>query len=332
MRKRYEEEEREIMTRRELLSAGTMAAGALLTRPGEGAADGRSAAERLGYGPEDRLLMIHADDIGMCHSVNVASTKALTEGSATCGSVMVPCPWFPEIAAWSREHPDADLGLHLTLTSEWKYYRWRPVTPVNQVKGLVDDEGFMWRAVEDVKKHASAEEVETEIRAQVERARQFGIKPTHVDSHMGTLFADPKYFEAYTRVAKDLNVMPMIPAPSLEINLQAAAMGLNYPPLAEKLKSQGYPLLGRLVTGLSGDTDEARRSALEGLVASLKPGVTELIVHLSGGEDEIQHISYSWETRFREFRLFTSPQTKRVLEEKGVKPIGYRELAKLWGK
>ena len=116
------------MTRREVLAAGAAVVGGTAVA-GSGAAAGPTLAERLGYGKEERLLILHADDVGMCHSVNAATTKAFAAGMVSCGSVMVPCPWFPAIAAWSRDHPEGDLGLHLTLTSEWATYRWRPVAP-----------------------------------------------------------------------------------------------------------------------------------------------------------------------------------------------------------
>jgi predicted glycoside hydrolase/deacetylase ChbG (UPF0249 family) len=262
----------------------------------------------------------------------VATTKAFAEGLVTTASVMVPCPWFPEIAAWSAEHPEWDLGLHLTLTSEWRYYRWRPVAPVDKVPTLVDPDGFLWRSVEDVKKHASPEHVEMEIRAQIARARQFGMKPTHVDSHMGTLFSDARFFEAYTRVAKETGLLPMLMEPSPEINLQAKALGLDYPPLAEKLRSQGFLLLDRLITGATVSGYEARKKQYHDMIRGLKPGVTEIILHLAGDDEEIRAVTGNWAYRWHEYRIFTDADTKALIREQKIKLIGYRQLAALWNK
>jgi chitin disaccharide deacetylase len=317
------------MSRRQLLRGGAVIA--VATAAGVEAKE-KSLVERLGFDKDTRALMIHADDVGMCRSVNFATTKALTEGVAASAAVMVPCPWFPEIAAWSREHPEADLGLHLTLTSEWRYYRWRPVAPITQVKGLLDEEGFMWRDVEGVVKHASPEEVEIEIRAQIERARQFGMKPTHVDSHMGTLFADKRFFDAYIRVAKDVKIVPMIPGPTPDILLQAAGLGLNYTQLTRDLAAKGYVVLDKLTTSLTKKTYEERKAELMQFIRDLKPGVTELIVHLSGDEDEIQHISGSWPTRSIEGRMMLDPEIKAFVAEQKVRPIGYRPLNALFAK
>jgi chitin disaccharide deacetylase len=320
------------MTRREALAAGIAA---LIAPAAESRAAGeqsRSLVERLGHKKEDRLLMVHADDVGMCHSVNAATTRAMTEGFVTSGSVMVPCPWFPAIAAWSREHPEADLGLHLTLTSEWRHYRWRPVAPPDQVKGLLDDEGFLWRSEQDVKKHAQAREVETEIRAQIDRARKFGMKPTHVDSHMGALFADAKFFEVYTRVSKEVGLLPMIPGPSPEIIAEASLLGLDYPKVTARLAADGFLLLDRLVLTLEGDTFEDRRKCFHDLVRGLKPGVTELIVHLAGDDEEIRNVTGNWKRRFLDYRVVTDRDTKTLLDREGVKLVGYRPLADLWRK
>ncbi len=314
------------MTRRTFLAAGAAA----LSAGAAHSAEQKSLQVRLGHGPNDRLLMIHADDIGMSHSVNAASIRAMTEGVVSSGSVMVPCPWFPEIAKWQREHPDADLGLHLTLTSEWSLYRWRPVAPPDRVKGLLDSEGFMWRQVEDVVRHARPEEIEIEIRAQIARARQFGMKPTHVDSHMGTLFAHPPFFEVYTRVAQEVGLLPMLMEPSPETLDSARSVGVDYAPLAARLKGQGFTLLSRLSTGLSGDTLEKRRAVFQEFARGLKPGVTELIVHLASDDEEIRHITGNWRNRYNELVLFTDPATRAFLDAEGIKRVGYRELAKLW--
>lgn len=319
------------MTRRDLLTSGLIATGTILAGISPApAADSRNLAERLGHPKGTRMLIIHADDVGMCRSVNATTTKAMTEGVATCGSVMVPCPWFPEIANWSKEHPDADLGLHLTLTSEWRHYRWRPVSPPERVKGLIDPDGFMWRSVEDVVKHASPEEVATEIKAQIDRARQFGLKPTHVDSHMGTLFADVRFFEAYTRVAREAGLMPMVLAPTPEVLAEAKELGLEYTRLAEKLSAAGYVLLDQLSTGLKGGSLAERTEDFKRFVRGLKPGITELIVHLAGNDDEIQHVTGNWAARFHDYTICMDPGIRRFLAEENVKLVGYRDLLPLW--
>lgn len=183
-----------------------------------------------------------------------------------------------------------------------------------------------------VKAHASPAEVETEIRAQVARARQFGMKPTHLDSHMGTLFADARYFDVYVRVAKEVGIVPMLMAPAPEIVLQAKLLGLDYLPLYEKLKGQGYLFLDRLDTGLKADTYEERKTKLHELVRTLKPGLTELIVHLSGDDEEIRHVTGNWQARAHEGRLMVDPETKAFIREQKVKLVGYRALAALWEK
>ena len=128
---------------------------------------------------------------------------------------MVPCPWFPEIAAYARDHPDFDLGLHLTLTSEWRHYRWGPVLPAGQVPTLLDSLGFLSAAEAEAARHMDPREAEAEIRAQVERALAFGVQPTHLDSHMGTLFQTPALFEAYLRVGRDYQIPVFVPGEAL---------------------------------------------------------------------------------------------------------------------
>src|SRR5579862_5072888 len=162
----------------------------------------RNTAERLGYPADAKLLIVHADDLAVSHSQDQASFTALDHGAASSASIMVPCPWLTEVAEYAKTHPDADLGLHLTLTSEWKNYRWGPVASRDLVPGLLGPDGNLWPDVPFVVKSAKPEEVETEIRAQVERAMKVGIHPTHLDSHMGTLFTAP-YFAAYVKVARE---------------------------------------------------------------------------------------------------------------------------------
>ena len=305
------------MRRRDFLAGLTWSAAAQTTPT-------RTTAERMGQ-RDAKLLMVHADDAGMCHSVNMATREALLSGSVQSASIMMPCPWVSEIAETAREHPELDLGLHLTLTSEWKHYRWRPVAPLEKVKGLLDAEGYLPRDVRSVAQHATASEVETELQAQLERARQFGIRFTHVDTHMGTLYARPDYFEVYTKVAREARVPCMMPRPTPE----AAKELSEYPITAEMLERKerdGFALLDRLVTGVPGRNFEERRESYRQFIRTLKPGVTKLIVHLAKDDPEIRAVTNAWEQRWADFQFWTSAEARTLLRENGVKPMTYREL------
>ena len=285
-------------------------------------------AEKLGYLSDAKLLIIHGDDVGMCHAANEATIKALEKGIVTCGSIMVPCPWFLEIAEYCREHPQADLGIHLTLTSEWRHYRWGPVSSIDKVPGLVDEEGYLWHSVADVVKHATPEEVETEMRAQVQRAIDFGIKPTHIDTHMGTVYASPEFFKAYCKVAREFGIPPMIISLESDIAQQRLKNDPTMSSLLEMfdmLESE-FPILDELATGVVSVELEQRREEYKEVIRNLKPGVTQIIVHLGLDNPEMQTITSSWLARYNDFRIFTDPEMKRFIEEQGVKLIGWRDF------
>jgi predicted glycoside hydrolase/deacetylase ChbG (UPF0249 family) len=288
----------------------------------------KTLAERLGYKATDRLLIIHADDVGMCHSVNVATINAMEKGVVSSASIMVPCPWMPEIAAYCRKNPKADFGLHLTLTSEWNLYRWRPVTPIGEVPGLLDAEGFIHHTVEETVAKASAEEVAKEIRSQIKRARAFGIVPTHVDSHMGTLFVG-KFIGAYARVSKEEGIIPMMLEPTPARVEMGKQLGFDAEQIKRELAPQGYPFLDRLYESVEGDSLEARREFIYNLFRNLPAGVSEIIVHLAGDDEEIRHITGSWRKRNWEYQIMIDPATRKLIDSLGIKLIGYRELAKI---
>jgi predicted glycoside hydrolase/deacetylase ChbG (UPF0249 family) len=283
------------------------------------------AAWRVSAQSQEKLLMVHADDSGMCHSANVATIEALKHGMVVSTSIMMPCAWVPEMAEYARANTQADLGLHLTLTSEWKRYRWRPVAPAASVPGLLDADGYLHRDVRAVAAKASAKEVETEVRAQIALARQYGIAFTHLDSHMGTLFARPDYFEVYTRVARETGVPCMLPKPTPELAREMA----NYPvtpAMIEAAHKTGLPYLDRLVTGVPGRTVAERAESYRKFLQELRPGTTKLIVHLAMNDDEIKAITGNWEQRYADFKFFTDPATRALMEQLGIRTITYREL------
>ncbi len=295
----------------------------------------QTTAQKLGYGPNDKIIMVHADDIGMSHSVNVASIEAFKHNMITSGSIMVPCPWFPEIADYAKQHPELDLGLHLTLTSEWKYLRWRPVAPIDKVPGLLDEQGFMWKSERQTAMKATPQEIEIELRAQIDRALAFGIKPTHLDTHMGTLYTRKDFFEVYVKLGKEykLPIMAMRPTPEAMALAKQDGAPITAEMLA-KVEADGLPVLDYLVTGVAGRTFAERKQAYHHLLRNLKPGVTMLIVHLGMDNDELKATTGSWQQRHADFLSFTDPETKKLMDELGIKTTTWRELGKLasWNK
>ncbi|MBM3761140.1 MAG: ChbG/HpnK family deacetylase [Acidobacteria bacterium] len=283
------------------------------------------AIPTVAQAPKKRLI-VHADDAGMCHSTNIATREAMENGLVSSASVMLPCPWVQEFCAWAKENPKYDLGVHLTLTSEWKNFRWRPVASIDKVKGLIDAEGYMWRDVRSTATNATPAEIETELRAQIERAQRYGLAFTHIDTHMGTLYARPDYFEVYTKLAKEFNVPCMLPKPNGIPEAELKAYPITLDMLREKEK-QGYAMLDRLITGVPGKNYAERRVSYKKLIEDLKPGVTKLIIHLAKDDAEIRAISNSWEYRWADYQFWTSNEAKDLLAQHNVELYTYRQLA-----
>jgi predicted glycoside hydrolase/deacetylase ChbG (UPF0249 family) len=170
----------------------------------------KTMAEKLGYEADEKLLIVHADDIGVARSVNIASARAFESGGVTSGSVMVPCPWFPDFAAYYREHQPLDVGIHVTLTAEWDYYKWGGISPAGEIPSLLDENGYFYSTVEEVGEHADPAEVEKEIRAQIERALALGIRPTHLDTHMGSVMATPELVQIYLKLGREYDLPVLV--------------------------------------------------------------------------------------------------------------------------
>jgi hypothetical protein len=281
----------------------------------------KTIAERLGHPADSKLLILHADDLAVAHSVDAASFDALEKDAISSASVMVPSPWITEVAAYAKAHPNADLGVHLTLTSEWETYRWGSVEPADKVPSLLDSAGAFPKDEKVVAARAQLLEVEREIRGQIDRAIALGIRPTHVDSHMGALFSTPELIATYVRVARDYR----LPFLALRGDPHAAPQ----PPLSEK----DVLLDAVIVAGPEVPRDQWKAFYLKS-VASLKPGLTEMIVHLGRDDSELQavtvdHEAYGSAWRQRDYDVVTSPEFKKALQENHIILVTWRELQTL---
>jgi predicted glycoside hydrolase/deacetylase ChbG (UPF0249 family) len=283
----------------------------------------KTIAERLGYPRDAKLLIVHADDLGMAHSVNAATIKAFESGLVNSGSIMVPCPWFSEIATYARANLQADLGLHLTLTSEWTTFRWGPVSPKDRVSSLLDKDGHFYLTETEAASHADPKEVELEITAQVERARASGIQPTHLDSHMGTLYQNKALFEVFLRVARKYK---------LPVRVARAWFGrADFLPEVLKVDDVYIDRVLDINTSIAAnDWVNFYSDALK----KLEPGVTEVVIHLAYDDGEMRgatfdHPNWGAAWRQRDFDFFTSETFRKVLQENQIKLITWRELGKL---
>ena len=287
------------------------------------AAQAASLAERLGYKPTDKLLIVNGDDSGMCHAANLATIECLEAGSMRCATIMVPCPWFPEIAAYAKGHPDKDFGVHLCHTSEWAKYRWGPVAPREQVPGLIDADGYLWHEVPDVYAHATPEQALIEGRAQIRRALAAGIDVTHLDSHMGTLQLNPEYVKTYLQLAVEFDL-------PVRMASQETLARLGHPELRDVFAAKGILFPDYFVYDELPNEKKGVRDFWLGIVRGLKPGVTELYIHAGLANDELKAITGSWQTRSQEFEVFThDEEMKRLIGEQRIMLIGYRPLRDL---
>jgi hypothetical protein len=276
-----------------------------------------NVAQRLGYPANSKLLILHADDLGVAHSVNVASLDALERGAITSASIMMPTPWVTEVATYAKAHPEADLGIHLTLTSEWETYRWGSVAPKDQVASLLDADGTFPNDVPPVVARAKLPEVERELRAQVERALAMGIRPTHLDSHMGALFPTGDLIGTYIKVSHDYR-LPFLA-------LLATPTGAKLP-----LAPNDVVLDNVIIAGPEVPRDHWKEFYLNA-IANLKPGLTEIIVHLGHDDAELQavtvnHEPYGSAWRQRDYDVVTSAEFKKALQDNHIILVRWKDL------
>jgi chitin disaccharide deacetylase len=297
-------------------------------------------AQRLGYPKDARVIILHMDDAGMSLSSDRGIEKVFAEGAANSTSVMMPCPWVPQMVRYIKAHPGIDAGLHLTLTSEWKDYRWGPLAGAAVVPGLTDSTGSMWMDVPDVIKHASADEVDKEIRAQLNRAEKMDFHPTHLDSHMGTLFANIPFLQKYIELGIEKQIPLMFPGGhdtyiknAMNLSEQQVQGFRN---LGKKIWDGGLPLLDDLVNSSydwnppKGLSDAAltkwRVDLYEKAMLQLKPGITMVIMHCTDPSSVFSSISDSGEKRKADMLAMLDPGFRKFLKDNGFILTTFREL------
>ncbi|SDL01367.1 hypothetical protein SAMN05421823_104146 [Catalinimonas alkaloidigena] len=281
----------------------------------------QSLPERLGYPKDTKLLIIHADDLGVSHAENAASIAAFERGLVNSGSIMVPCPWFPEIAAYARAHPEADLGLHLTLTSEWKQYKWGPVVAGEQTAGLVDAQGYFFDNTTSVATKASPDEVEREIRAQIERAKQFGVDPTHFDAHMAGMFVRPEFFKLYLDLSHEYRV------PVLIVKEIFTRLNINQ----NNYVTDQDVVLDQLFMAEPADYAAGMEAYYTRVLKEVQPGLSCLLIHVAYDNAEMQavtvdHPDYGAAWRQADFDFFTGAKCRQLLKEQNIRLITWREI------
>ena len=283
--------------------------------------------KKLGLSDNDRAVIIHTDDIGMCHASVQAFKDLWGFGTITSGATMVPCPWFPAVAQMCGENPNMDMGIHATLNAEWDNYRWGPVSTRESASGLLDEAGYFHQWHQAVYDNASPEAVDAEVNAQIERALASGIDVTHVDSHMGTIM-NPKFIQSYVQAASKRllpNMLPRLTAKGIEGMGVGEQEMIAYAPIMDVLESMGIPMVdGILGMPLEHATDHI--GVAKKVLGDLPVGITHFILHPSIDTPELRSIAPDWQARVANYNTFMSDELRKFLEREDIRLIGYRAI------
>lgn len=281
----------------------------------------KNLPEKLGYDRNAKLLIVHADDMGLSQATNSAVIEAFQKGGISSGSIMIPCPWFPEIAEFAKNNSQFDIGLHLTLTSEWEKYFFGGVSPAATIPNLLNSKGYFYPSVEEFAKHANGAEVEKEIRSQIERALAFGIKPTHLDNHMGTILASPEYYQILLKIGHEYKLPVLIPADMI---------GAISKPLLDMLSRDNIVVDHLFMINQSSPAQQWGEPYLK-FIENMQPGLNEIIVHLAKDNDEtraimVNHPDFGADWRQHDLDFVLSPEFRNALKKHEIKLVTWREI------
>jgi chitin disaccharide deacetylase len=278
-----------------------------------------------------RYVIIHADDAGMSHSVNRATIAAMEQGIVSSASIMVPCPWFKEFAAYAKAHPEKDFGIHLTLNSEWDNYRWGPVAGRSNVPSLVDQEGYLWDNVAEIVANAKSDEVETELRAQIQRALNFGVPLTHLDTHMGAVVSRPDLVEVYVKLGIEFD-LPVFFLRNLGREIPDEAVRTRAMQLIEKLEDHGLPVLDSMTQLYTNGSFAEKKAQYLQAITDSEPGVQYLILHCGYDDDELRAITNSSKLRDTDRRVVTDADFIEAVKQTGVEVVTWKQARQMHSK
>jgi len=283
--------------------------------------ENKNLAQMLGYPADSKLLIIHCDDMGLSHSVNTAFIKAIENNGITCGSIMVPCPWAGEIERYVKAHPGMDVGIHLTLTAEWDFYKWGGISPSDQIPSLLDKDGYFYPSVEALGKAVKPAEAEKELEAQIDRVIAMGIRPTHLDTHMGSVLANPELVKIYLGLSDKYHLPVLFPRTYLSW----------FPPEVSKALGSKIFLLDNMFMldpkMIKGNWIDPYKKALE----EMKPGLNEIIVHLAVDNDEMKavcsgHDDYGSAWRQKDLDMILSKEFRDLIKKNNIIVIGWKQI------
>jgi len=278
--------------------------------------------QKLGYSKDTKLLIVHADDAGLSHSENRATMHALQNGFVNSYSIMVACPWFYEMALFAKENPQYDNGVHLTLTCEWENYKFGPVLPSLEVSSLVDSNGYFFKKRDRLLKYASLQDVEKELRAQVDKALKFGLKPTHIDSHMYSVGIDLKFFEIYKKLGEEYR-LPVLINKSL-LNM----VSLN----SDFFIAEDDFVIDATYFGVFNNFEQGKLADYYSeALKNMKEGLNLVLIHPAYDDEEmkgitVNHPNFGAKWRQIDTDFFTNRQNRLKLEENNIQLITWREI------
>ena len=275
--------------------------------------------EKLGYSKDDKLLIIHADDLGLSSSVNKASFEALLDGSVNSASVMMTCEKISAVSEFSKNNPDLDIGIHLTVTSEWKNYKWDGVLDSIKIPSLINSEGDLHENIKLVTLNANSEELKKELQAQIDLAKSMGINISHIDSHEGALFFKKDFFKIYLELARENKLAVFVP----DIVTAQFDKSFNQP--------DNLVIIDDLYMAENGmDLNEFEDFYID-ILNNLKPGLSQILVHLGYDDSEmkkitIDHPNFGSKWRSYDFNIVSSKRFKNALTKNNIKLVNWREI------